>query len=442
VRFERNDPYDEIARGVITATSREGQGVKQWIEREEELIHRARHSFDHNYADRDSLDLFWRRAGSDKEAILKSYAELTAVAFMGVRLNCAQCHKHPFDRWTQEDYIAFTNVFSRTIFGSSQETNTAVLNELDRRRKAKKAGQRVASLPRMREVFSSRELGRKLSGSEPTANVSPRALDSQPFDESGDLRQQFHQWLVAPENPYFARSFVNRIWAIYFGIGLVDPVDDFSVTNPPSHPELLDELAKHFRESGFDIRALERRILMSAAYQRSSTPNETNFDDQRDFSRQHVRPLMAEVALDAVNQALGAVEDFGNLSRPGTLAIEIGSNEVSGDAGRAFRVFGRGKREATCDCDRRTNSDLRQFMFLINDPSLMKKIETGSIQELRSFDGSQLVAELYLRILGREPSKLETITAHQHLNQSETKDLAFNDLVWALINTREFITNH
>lgn len=441
-RFETNTSYADIVHDVVTATSREGLEIPEWMRQEEELIHRSRESFDINYANRESLDLFWRRVSSDSDATLKSNAELIAVAFTGVRLNCAQCHKHPFDRWSQDDYAAFANVFSRVIYGSSTATNSTVLTELARRREAKRAGKATRPLPRIREVFISTELGRGLSGSKTGTDVSPRAFDSQEFDPNADLRQQFYNWLIAPENPYFARSFANRIWAAYFGIGLVDPVDDFSVTNPPSHPQLLDELAQRFRQSNFDIRDLEKRILMSAAYQRSAAPNESNRDDRRNYSRQQVRPLLAEVALDVLNQALGTTEDFGTVARQGALAIEVGTNEVPGEAGRALQVFGRGKREATCDCDRRYHSDLRQFVFLINDRSIMEKIKAGNIRELLTFGDRRLVDRLYLRLLGRRPDTAESAVGVSHLSDAERRETAFDDLAWALVNTREFITNH
>jgi hypothetical protein len=440
-RFSDNTSYAEIVRGVVTATSREDLAVSDWMQREEELIQKSRESFAGNYADRDSLDLYWRRVNSDAQAQLKANAELTAVAFTGVRLNCAQCHKHPFDRWTQDDYAAFANIFSRVIYGTSTETNAAILEELARRRELKKTDKSTRPLPRIREVFTSNELGQALNGSVPGA-VSPRALTGPEFDQEKDLRRQFYDWLVSPENAYFAPSFVNRAWAAYFGIGLVDPVDDFSVTNPPSHPELLSELARSFRESGFDIRRLEKQILMSAAYQRSAAPNESNRNDRRNFSRQHVRPLMAEVALDAINKALGTSEDFGDFAREGSLAIEVGTNELSGHAGHAFNVLGRGKRESTCDCDRRTESDLRQVVFLINDRSIFTKMKTGSIRELLKCDDRELVEQLYLRMLGRKPDPAEIQVGVEHLRNAMGRELAFDDLVWGLLNTREFITNH
>ena len=155
-----------------------------------------------------------------------------------------------------------------------------------------------------------------------------------------------------------------------------------------------------------------------------------------------MRPLLAEVALDAVNKALGTSEDFGTSARPGALAIEVGTNQVQGDAGRALQVFGRGQREATCDCDRSTENDLRQFIFLANDRSIREKIRKGSIRELLSFDDQKLVTQIYLRIFGRNPDAEEAKFAVRHLSEAESRERAFDDLVWALLNSREFITNH
>jgi hypothetical protein len=441
-RFADNTSYAEIVRGVVTSTSREGLDINEWMQREEQLVHASRESFENNYAERDTLDLYWRREGDDSEATLKANAELTAAAFTGVRLNCAQCHKHPFDRWTQDDYAAFANIFSSVIYGSSTAANVAIIEELARRREAKKTDKTIKSLPRLREVFVSEELGRRISGSEPGFDVAPRAFGSAEFTEKADIRPQFYAWLVASDNPFFSRNFVNRVWAVYFGSGFVDPVDDFSVTNPPSHPALLDELAAKFRESEFDIRELEKTILMSAAYQRSATPNKSNRNDRRNFSRQRVRPLMAEVVMDAINRALGTSEDFGDDARQGALAIEIGKSQIAGDAGRMLNAFGRGKRESICDCDRRTQSDLRQFLFMVNDRSITTKIQSGSVRQLLSLEDEQLVTRLYLRILGRKPQPPELEVGLAYLLAAEVRDVAFDDLVWALVNSREFITNH
>ena len=316
-----------------------------------------------------------------------------------------------------------------------------MLEELTRRRARKAAGETLAALPRLREVYVDREIPRGVrgvSGDKPL----PRTLDGTLLDTSMDLRQQFFEWLADDENPYFARSFVNRVWAVYFGIGLVDPVDDFSATNPPSHPKLLDALAERFRSSNYDIRGLERHIMMSAAYQRASNINSTNRDDRRNFARHGLRPLAAEVLLDAINKALGVTQDFGDSARPNALAIEVGTNVLEGDAGRAFKTFGRGDRKSICACDRRDASDLRQSVFLAVDRSIARKIKVGSVRQLLSSSDDQLVSELYLRFLGRMPTDAEAAFATGHLQQEETRSVAFDDLVWALVNSREFITNH
>ncbi len=441
-RFEANESYAEIARGVITATSREDLAVDQWIDHEATAILQSRKSHQNTYAERDTLDLYWRRISDDGRFPTKAMAELTTVAFTGVRIGCAQCHKHPFDRWTQDDYAATANIFSRVTFGSSTELNVAIMDRLDQRRAAKDKGENLTPLPRIREVFTSKELGRQVPGASQGDAWIPRPLDGHRFDDSRDLRTQFWEWLVESDNPYFARSFANRVWAVYFGMGIVDPVDDFSATNLPSHPKLLDDLAKSFRKSDFDVRALERQILMSDAYQRSATPLESNRADQRNYARQQVRALLAEVALDVINAALGTQEAFGDEVRPGSLAIEIGTNQLSSDAGQALRTLGRGQRESVCDCDRRSDADLRQFLFMVNGDLIHDKIRTGSIRELLSLKNKKLVIRLYLRCLGREPSATELKLAIRHIRTASERETGFDDLVWAIINTREFITNH
>ncbi len=442
-RFEKNISYSEIVRGILTATSRQKQAVSDWIKTEEKIIRTADKTFDTDYASRETLDLYWRRNTDNGKLPLKEMSELTAVAFTGVRLNCAQCHKHPFDRWTQNDYAAFANIFSRVNYGSSTELNKALFNELDIRRAAKKQGKPTQPLPRLREVFVSELHRREIPGSEKGAKVAPRAFESAEFDPSQDMRQQFFDWLVRADNPYFSRNFVNRVWAVYFGAGFVNPVDDFSMANPPSHPELLDKLALAFYDSKFDIRKLEKQILMSETYQRTSTPNQSNLTDNRNFSRQYVRPLLAEVALDTINKALATRQNFGQATRKNSLAIEIGGNKLTGHAGRILQILGRGKRESLCDCDRRTESDLRQFTFLTNDQAIHEKIAESPLRKkFLKLDDGQLVTRLYLQFLSRKPTAKEKQIALEHLKRAAKRDTAFDDLVWALLNTREFLTNH
>lgn len=441
-RFSENLPYDQMVRGVIEATSRGDQSVSQWMIGEERMIREELKTSRSDYSQREYLDLYWRRLDDKGQFPLEDMSELTAAAFLGIRMNCARCHKHPFDRWSQDEYASYANIFSQVVYGGSTDLNAAVFAELDRRRQSKSQGKNSAPLPKMWEVFNNEQFGKKMVGSSSESDVSPRPPGGAKLDSTKPLRKQFSDWLTAPENPYFARSFANRIWSVYFGRGIVNPVDDFSVSNSPSHPQLLDWLEESFLESGFDIRRLEKTILMSAAYQRTSTPNGANRDDLKNYSRQQLRPFMAEVALDIINEALGVQESLDPALEKGTLAIELGSSEIRGSAAKVLRVFGRGQRQSVCDCDRRTEPDMRQSLMLLNDPVIQAKISKGSIQALRDLDDEALVSQLYLRLLSRKPDQTEMAIAREYLNGATGRELAFNELVWSLINTREFIVNH
>ena len=180
---------------------------------------------------------------------------------------------------------------------------------------------------------------------------------------------------------------------------------------------------------------------MSATYQRTSTPEGMNINDKRFFSRQYIRPLTAEVTLDVINKALGTSEDF-TLIPDGTLAIEVGSNSVGGAANRALEVFGQGTRESVCDCDRRTEVDLRQAMFMMNDALIHAKIAEAGTRDLLKSKNEEVTRQLYLKMLGREPTESETETCIQHFEQTKDRETAFDDIVWSLLNSREFLTNH
>lgn len=441
-RFAENMPYDQIARDVVTATSRNATEIRQWLQDEAQLIQAPLESWESTYADREKLDLYWRRTGDDGTGFpTEDMAELTAAAFTGIRINCARCHKHPFDRWSQDDYASFANIFSEVAYGSSSELNTEIFAELDRRREAKKRGEKPRSLPQIREVYNSKDWGKRVSGSSAEADVSPKPLGGSRLNQDSDYRTQFANWLTHKDNPYFAKNFANRVWASYFGVGIVDPVDDFSIANPPSHPELLEMLAKRFAESNFDVRRLEKMILMSAAYQRTSTPSERNQSDRNNFARQYVRPLMAEVVLDSINVALGCDDEFTGLPG-GTLAVELGGDQVGGPAQAMLATFGKSQRESVCECDRQVEPDLNQSIFLMIDDLILKKIEQGKIREILKLDDEQLLEQLYLRLLGRAPLASEVEIGLEHLNTQTDRGKAFDDLVWALLNTREFITNH
>lgn len=443
-RIAENLPYDRIVRGILTATSRDGLGVKEWIGREVRLHEQLRQGFQTDYADRPSLDLFWRRLTNEDFFPLEQMGELTATAFLGVRLECAQCHKHPFDRWTQSDYRAWANLFGQTKFGSSPEVTATVANLLEERRKAA-PGKAGPPLPRLREVYVSNEPLRRFRDPESGGRLSARALGGLEIALEGDARARLCDWLTAPDNPYFARAFVNRVWAHYFGVGFVMPVDCFSAANPPSNEPLLNTLAEDFIGHSFDIRHLERAILNSRTYQLSSRPNATNVEDRHNYARAYARRLMAEVVADALDAALGVTEERGPGLPPRCRAIEAAPNRVQNEhLAMIFRTFGRPARTTTCDCERSADPAVPQTLFLMSDPVLLKKLTTGRLARLlaEKRPNGDVIEELFLATLSRLPDERERQAARAHVASKNDRIRGLVDVLWALINTREFILNH
>jgi hypothetical protein len=443
-RFAENMPYSEIARGIITATSRAGVDADTWAAHEAERLVALKQGSATDFASQPSLDLYWRRFVGDDYTPVEPLAERTATAFLGVRIECAQCHKHPFDRWTQADYRAFANIFADVRYGLSPEGLSATARLFDRRRKSDPNGA-LPPIPRLRETYLSERPLRRLMNSATGQSYAPKALGGPELASAGDPRQQFFAWLIDPDNPYFARSFVNRVWAVYFGTGLVDPVDGFSVANPPSNARLLDALAAQFVAHRFDIRELERSVLNSRAYQRSSEPADGNLDDRGNFARAAPRTMMAEVLVDALNQAAGVPGDFGTDAPKGSRAIEIATNRVaSHDLARVFRVFGRPARAAICDCERPSEPALPQTLFLMTDTALFEKIRSGRVKVLAGSDhcNAEAVEELFLATLSRLPDDDELSSALDRLRTRSDRASGLVDVLWALINTREFVLNH
>lgn len=438
-RFADNVPYDRTVRGVLTATSRDGLALREWITIE---AVRERGDGPAGYADRDTLDLFWRRFEGDEYFPLESMAERTSTAFLGLWLECARCHRHPFDRWTQADFRAYANTFGRVRFDSSPGLTAAVVDLLDERRK-RPAGLAGPSIPRLQEVYIAAD-PRALPHPD-TGDVLPARAPGGPALAGPDPRVTLADWVATPDNPYFARAFANRVWAHYFGIGLVNPVDDLSAANPASNEPLLAALAAGFVRTGFDVRRLERTILLSRTYQRSSTPNDTNRADRSNFSRSYPRSLMAEAVLDVLNDALGSAEEFGSDAPAGARAIEVATNRVSSPyAARLFRVFGRPSRTTTCDCERPSGPSLPQALFLMTDEALLEKLNTGRLARLVASDrsDSEIVDELFLSSLSRWPTAAEKSAALGRVSATADRGVGLADLLWALINTREFVVNH
>jgi hypothetical protein len=441
-RLHENMPYDQIVQGVLTATSRNQLPPEEWVKQELERLDAAQKGFTHQYAERPTLDLFWRRNGFTPE----QRGEQVAAAFLGVRLECAQCHKHPFDRWTQADYRSFANVFTQVQFGISKEAKEAVeATNKDLRETAMKANPKNRQIPQLREVFVDGAPRKLLVHPDTNRPLPAQALGGPELTGKGDYREQLLTWMRRPDNPYFARSLVNRVWGHYFGRGLVDPVDDFSVANPPTHPELLDELAKDFIRSGYDLRHLERRILSSYAYQRSVQPNDTNQQDRKNYARAYVRRMMAEQVVDVLNSALDVTENLGPDVPPGSKAIEVAPNRVAnGNLAYIFRIFGRPPRTSACDCERASEPALPQTLFLMTDQQLLGKITSGRLRKLLAAKktDAEIIDEFFLATLTRFPTAAEKEEALLYVRSKPKPVLGLADVVWALVNTREFILNH
>ncbi len=447
-RFAENRPYDEIVRGILCATSRDGKSAEEWLKDEKALEEAMAKGFDTGYADKPTLDLFWRR---QQAVSIDQWGEKTAAAFLGVRLECAQCHKHPFDRWTQTDYRAFANVFTSVGFGAAPDARKLIDAENAERRKS---GDKNKQQLIVREVFVSSVPGGKGQAPLPnpdTGKPLPPKCPGGPevhVKPGEDPRVQVFDWLRAPDNPWFARAFVNRVWGHYFGVGIVDPVDNFSLANPPSNPQLLDALARDFVAHKYDIRALERTILLSRTYQLASDTNATNKLDKNNYSHAYLRPMMAEVVVDVLDDALGTAEDFGkDVARPGARAIEVGSSHVAnGNVNYAFRIFGRPPRTTACDCERAMEPALPQKLYFMVDQGVLSKIRApkGRLQQLLDAKKSneEIEEELFLATLSRGPNEHEKALVAERLKQARNRAEGFTDVLWALINTREFVLNH
>jgi hypothetical protein len=459
-RVAENMPYDQIVRGVLCATSREGKTPEQYLKEFEAAEEAQDKNEKTKYAERATLDLYWR---SQQRLTLELAGEKTAAAFLGVRLECAQCHKHPFDRWTQVDYRSYANVFSPVVFGISPESQKPFRDANTERTKKNQAGRGGKGKPALpltvlREVFIGVNAGGKganqaLTHPETKGPLPAKALGGPEikFELGKDPREKLFEWMRSPENPFFARSFANRVWGHYLGQGVVHPVDDFSLANPPSNEKLLNALAEEFVRGKYDLRALERAVLNSRTYQLSSTPNATNRFDKVNYARAYVRPLMAEVVVDVLNDATGTQEKWGPAdgAPSDARAIEVGASRVqNGAVNYAFRVFGRPPRSLACDCERATEPALPQKLFLMADVSLTARLKGrgNRLTELlaQKKDDQEVLEELFLITLSRPPQADERAWFEEckKSRKAGSRNELFSDTLWALLNTTEFIFNH
>ena len=450
-RVADNVPYDRTVRDILTATSRDGQTPEDWLEFVKKVDKQSDAGFVTDYPEKKTLDLFWRRQA---QVPVEQWGEKVAAAFLGVRLECAQCHKHPTDRWTQDEYWAFANLFAQVAFVNNQFSSPDVKKVADAENAARtgaapKANNNQTLL--VREMFVRDTPPPRKPNPANGKVLTPKALGGpeMPAKAGADTRVKLADWVTAADNPYFAKSFANRVWAHYFGVGVVNPVDDFSLANPPINARLLDALAADFAASGFDVRKLEKTVLMSRTYQLDFKTNDSNKFDKNNFSHSYIRPLMAEQVVDVLNSALGVDEEFTGVDDKlvGRKMLEVGSSRVANaNVAYALRIFGRPPRTTACDCERGADPALPQTLFRMTDPSVMKKFTAANgrvavLAKSKLPDG-ELADELFLAALTRKPTHSEKEAALDRLKEAKTRTEAVTDLLWALVNTREFILNH
>jgi len=343
-------------------------------------------------------------------------AENVAQVFTGVRIQCAQCHNHPFDRWTMDDYYSFSAFFSQV-------------------------GRKPASDPRETIVFDRRS--GEVKNIRDNQVMKPKFLGGeQPETKNKDRRAVLAKWLTSPENPWFAKNFANRIWAHFMGKGIIDPVDDVRVSNPASNPQLLAELGKRLADNKYDMRQLVREICNSNTYQASTHAPEKSRSDTRNFAYAQVRRIDSEMLLDAISKVTDTKVKFASLPL-GARAVQV----ADGASNNYFlNVFGRPARESVCTCDRRNEPTLAQALHLINGNTFTQAFESGSsrITERVNAETSipEIVNELYLAAYSRTPREDEQARMVNYVESSEDRKAAIEDVYWSVLNSKEFVFSH
>ena len=381
--FSQNRPFDSLARDLLTVqgnTAEEGPGS------------------------------FYKILTKPDEA-----ARSVSQLLLGVRIECAQCHHHPSERWSQSDYTALAGFFTGIKLKKLPNGEQAIVS----------LGGNDLPHPRTGEV------------------VAARALGAEPADFSNvsDRRRVLADWVTAPDNPFFARTIANRLWAHYFGRGLIEPIDDLRKTNPATNEQLMRALTQHMLEVKFDLKSFTKTLINSRVYQLSAETNPSNDDDQQNFSHATWKSMPAEVLLDAICQTAGVPEKFNGWPE-GYRAIQIWDNRMPS---YFFEIFGRPVRATVCECERSGEPSISQALHLLNSPEIAEKIahRRGRARKLAASDLSpeKIVEEIYLTTLSRFPT-----TAEQQLMQqafgSGDRATAAEDILWALMNSKEFVFNH
>jgi len=342
-------------------------------------------------------------------------SENVAQVFMGMRIQCAQCHNHPFDRWTMDDYYSFASFFAQI-------------------------GRKRGEDPRELIIFNSGGGDvRHLVGNRVMA---PKFLGGEQPDVAGkDRRVVMADWLASPQNPYFATNLANIVWAHFLGKGIIDQVDDVRVSNPPVNKELLDTLGQKFTEYNYDFRKLVRDICTSRTYQHSTATNETNVRDDRNFSHATLRRMRAEVLLDAITQVTGTRDKFQGLPM-GARAVQISNGNTST---YFLTTFGRATRETVCSCEVKMEPNLSQALHLMNGDTVNAKVAQGGLVARMLKEGKtpeDVLASIYISCLTRRPTDRELASLQEVLATEPNKQQVLEDIFWAVVNSREFVFNH
>jgi hypothetical protein len=391
-RVEQNVPWDQFARGVVLSKGS---------------------TFENGAAN------FYALHQDPQEM-----SETVSMAFLGMSINCARCHDHPLEKWTNDDYYGMVSLFAR-VRGKGWGGDFRGGD-----------GNRTVFLAERGEVIQPR-----------TARPQPpKPLDGAAisFDTPGDRREVLAQWLTAPENPYFSRAIVNRLWANFMGVGLVEKVDDLRLTNPASNPELMTALADHLVQQKYDLKSLMRLILNSEAYQRSSRTLPENAADERFYARFYPRRLKAEVLLDAVADVSAVPTEFKDYP-PGTRALQLRDTSV---ASYFLDTFGRPERILTCTCERSDEPSMTQVLHLANGKTLLGKLEAkeGRIPKwvTDATPVDQVITELYLAALSRMPTDAEKAPLLDVLSTTpvDERRAVYEDLMWSVLTSREFLFQH
>ncbi len=395
--INKDKPYDQFVREILAATGDESQ----------------------------SPPTVWYKELQNPQ----EFVDDTAQVFLGLRIACAQCHHHPYEKWSQDDYWGLAAYFGRVGRKNLQVPGGA------------------GNQPANRQVIFNRPTGAVIN-KRTGANAKIQPLDGEPLDIASDEdpRHKLVDWMANKNNPFFARAVANRYWSHFFGRGIVDPIDDMRVTNPPTNPELLDALSKELVDNKFSLKHLVKIIVKSRTYQLSSAPNDFNKHDKQSFARFYPRRMSAEILYDAVSQVTNTPAAFGGLPTD-----KHSPNRAIMLPDEAFQsyfldVFGRPQRISACECERVSEANLAQALHLLNSQEIQDKLTRANARaDLLAKDprpDAEKIDELFMWTFARRPSAEHRQIAIDHITRhAANKKLAYENLLWALINTKEFVFN-